>query len=222
MGDRPGRGTTPTPDVLTNAVTSALPAQNSTMPVSKPLVAALAALAVGVSAAAAFESVYRISFRPRSDREQLRSVPAPGPDRPALTLRLVDSGGIGIPIDEGWGADYSHDRRTFREVIQRDPPYVDVAAFQRVERQWQSYVDQMLAYGSNGITVPLLLELIDFDRVGSRPGSGVARGVYDPGSSFLGRHAAVRREFAPLFDWTARRGMQVFLDTVMLAVTPPL
>ena len=40
--------------------------------------------------------------------------------------------------------------------------------------------------------------------------------------TFRARHAAVRRAFGPLFEWTARRGMRVFLTTDMLTVTPPL
>ena len=40
-----------------------------------------------------------------------------------LPLRLVDIGGVGIPLDE-WGQNYSHDRRVFRDVILESSPYV--------------------------------------------------------------------------------------------------
>jgi len=134
---------------------------------------------------------------------------------------MVDSGGIGIPFDERWGDDYSHDRRTFREVIREDPPYIDSAAFKRVELEWRAYIDRMRGYGNNAVAVPLLLELIDFERLyldATVPGAP----VYEAASPYLARHAAVRRNLGPLFDWTAQRGMQVFLDTDMLTVTPPL
>src|SRR5262249_28602027 len=137
-----------------------------------------------------------------------------------LTLRLVDSGGVGIPLD-GWGRDYSHDRRVFHDAILQGPPYVDAGAFSRIESEWRAYVERMLQYGNNAISVPLLVELIDFDRVTSgdqAPGTA----VYDRASPFLARHAAIRDSFAPLFEWTDRRGMQVFLESDMLTLSSPL
>jgi hypothetical protein len=104
-------------------------------------------------------------------------------------------------------------------VLLDKAPYVDAAAFQRVEQDWHAYVERMLAYGNNAMAVPMLLELIDFDRVKTADGSSV---YGDGDETFRARHAAVRRAFFPLFDWTARRGMQVFLTTDMLTVTPPL
>ena len=100
-----------------------------------------------------------------------------------------------------------------------EAPYVDAAAFQRVEQDWHAYVERMLAYGNNAMAVPMLLELIDFERVKTADGSSV---YGDGDETFRARHAAVRRAFGPLFEWTARRGMQVFLTTDMLTVTPPL
>lgn len=196
------------------------------MPGPKPAIFAAGTITVALTVALAFESVYHISIRARPPEPLLsstntieaRRVPA----RPALALRLVDSGGVGIPLTGEWGKDYSHDRRTFREVILEEPPYVDAAAFQRVDLEWRSYVDRMLEYGNNAIAVPLLLELIDFDRLSPSEGSLGGRSVYDAESPFRARHAAVRRAFGPLFEWTRLRGMRVFLETDMLALTPPL
>ncbi len=194
------------------------------MPGPKPLLFAALSLATALTAALAFESVYVVSIRTRPPDPLLARTNAAGAARadPPLALRLVDSGGVGIPIGDAWGADYSHDRRTFREAILEGPPYVDVAAFQRVDQEWRAHVERMLEYGNNAIAVPLLLELIDFDRLNSPGTVGGATTVYDSDSPFRARHAAVRRHFAPLFDWTAGRGMQVLLDTDMLALTPPL
>ena len=98
---------------------------------------------------------------------------------------------------------------------------MDGAAFARVELEWRSYVARMVEYGNNAIAVPLLVELMDFNRV-KPAGTSAGVPVYDAGSPFLARHAAIRSRFGPLFDWTDRQGMQVFLDADMLTVTPPL
>ena len=183
-------------------------------------------IATALTTALAFESVYDISVRPRES--DLLAVPtkaidvATGAAQLPLPLRLVDSGGVGVSLSGEWGTDYSHARRVFHDVILLQPPYVDEAALRRVEREWHAYVERMLEYGNNAITVPLLLELIDFDRAPLPKEPARERPIYDPESPFRARHTAVRRRFAPLFDWTHRRGMQVFLDTDMLTLTPPL
>jgi hypothetical protein len=174
----------------------------------KPIVAGVLTTGLALVAVLAFESFYDIRVGPRRAGIQAESIPALREGAP-LPLRLVDSGGVGVPL-AGWGTDYLHDQRAFREAILKDPPYVDEAAFQRLDRQWRAYVNRMLEYGNNAIAIPLLLELIDFDT------------VYERGSPFLARHAVVRRHFAPLLEWTARRGMQVFLSADMLTLTPPL
>jgi hypothetical protein len=184
---------------------------------SRASLAGVVVIAVALAPAVGFERVYDLSFRVR----QPDPLAAPSNQPPVTTplpLRLVDSGGVGIPLD-AWGSDYSHDRRAFRRVILEDPPYVDAAEFARVERDWRLHVERMLEYGNNAIAVPLLLELMDFDRVRLPDGSPA---VYDADSDFRARHAAVRRSFAPLFDWTAKRGMQVFLDADMPSLTAPL
>lgn len=196
------------------------------MPPIKPLIVGVAIGAIALMAALAFESVYRISIRDRQP-EPLESV-ASAADittpaaTPTFALRLVDSGGVGIPLSGNWGTDYSHDRRAFREVILTDPPYVDSAAFDRVAGDWRSYVERMLEYGNNAVVVPLLLELMDFDRVSASSSSPDANPVYASDGDFPARHAAVRSHFGQLFDWTTQRGMQVFLDTDMLTLTQPL
>ena len=68
----------------------------------------------------------------------------------ALPLRLVDSGGVGIPATDEWGKDYSHDLRAFRDVILERPPYVDATALEAVARQWHAYVERMRRYDRLG------------------------------------------------------------------------
>jgi hypothetical protein len=183
---------------------------------AKLLAVGLIQIVLALSAALAFESVYKIEVRPRPPDALAHAGTKPA-HRQALSLRLVDSGGVGIPLAGDWGNDYSHDLRVFREVILQEAPYVDEAAFRRIDRQWRVYVERMRAYGNNAIVIPLLLELIDFDRVsGARGGHA----IYDADSPFRTRHAAVRDHFVPLLEWTNQHGMQPFLGTDMLALTP--
>jgi len=163
-----------------------------------------------------FESAYDLSFDPRgADPQAAQAVPGE-----PLSLRLVDSGGVGIAMESGWGADYSHARRVFHDVILNEPPFVNATAFERVEREWRAYVEQMVEYGNNAIAVPLLLELIDFDR--AHRSNGGAEPIYAKDSSFRRQHQVLRQRFGPLFAWTVQQGMQVFLDADMLSLTPPL
>jgi hypothetical protein len=185
----------------------------------KPLAFAAVSIGLALAGALAFESVYDVTVRTRPvESSLLQSVPQPSAPLP---LRLVDSGGVGVPVGVSWGGDYSHDSRVFREVILRDAPFVDGQALGRVDRQWRTYVGRMLEYGNNGIVVPLLLELIDFDRV-TRAAGETGNSVYGADPVFLARHAAVRRSFEPIFEWTGRQGMPVFLSSDMLALTRPL
>ena len=193
------------------------------MPPLKPAIFAAVALTVSLVAASAFESVYEISVRarpPETFASPTKSRTASLPGLPALPLRFVDSGGVGISVAGEWGKDYSHDRRIFRDVILEAPPYIDAAAFARIESDWRTYIDRMLAYGNNTIVVPMLLELIDFDRLPEQTGLRLA--VYDDASAFRARHAVLRDHFGRLFEWADKRGMKVFLDSDMLALTPPL
>jgi hypothetical protein len=122
------------------------------MPNRTPVLVAVAALVTGLSAGLAFDSVYDISITARPS-ESFRPPTAPGSattdsQQTAFSLRLVDTGGVGVPMAGDWGRDYSHDLRAFREAILEKPPYVDEAAFDRIERQWRAYVDRMVAYGN--------------------------------------------------------------------------
>ena len=70
---------------------------------------------------------------------------------------------------------------------------------------------------------PLTLRMADIGGVGIPLDSwGDNMAVYSAESTFRARHAAIRESFEPLFDWTDRHGMQVFLETDMLAVSSPL
>src|SRR5262245_14820541 len=131
-----------------------------------PPIALAVSIVAGLACGLAFESVYRVSARervyPMPVSATIGAASIADAEASPLFLRLVDSGGIGMPLSGEWGTDYSHDTRVFHEAILQHPPYVDETAFARVEQQWHAYVERMLAYGNNAISVPLFLELIDF------------------------------------------------------------
>ncbi|MGH9161979.1 MAG: hypothetical protein ACRD2X_18585 [Vicinamibacteraceae bacterium] len=191
---------------------------------AKLLALGLIQILLALSAALAFESLYEIEVQPRppdpvAARARAATASTEPPSRQPLALRLVDSGGVGIPLAGDWGKDYSHDLRVFREVILEDAPYVDEAAFRRVDRQWRTYVERMRTYGNNAIVIPLLLELVDFDRVSA---ARTGHPIYGADSPFRARHRVVRRYLGPLLEWTNQHGMRPFLGTDMLALTPSL
>lgn len=197
-------------------------AERQTVTRSRPYLAAALVVAASLTAALAFERVYDIRIRTRPP-DPLATTTNQGSDASAgspLPLRMVDIGGVGIPLDS-WGNNYSHDRRVFRDAILEKAPYVDTTAFQGIQQQWHSYVDRMVEYGNNAISVPLLLEFIDFNRV-TRPDESPGAAVYDAASPFRAQHAAIREAMTPLFDQADRRGMQVFLEADMLALSAPL
>jgi hypothetical protein len=161
---------------------------------------------------------------------RIRTLPAPVATSPAqavslkprapsspLPLRLVDTGGVGIPADaEGWGRDYFHNTQAFHDLILLEPPYVDERAFRGVQEDWGRYLDRMAAYGNNGVVVGVFLELLDFDRLpGGKP-------VYEAGSPYRERHRVLRERFAELFGAARARGFRVLLKTDMLTLTEPL
>lgn len=192
------------------------------MPRWKPILVVAVVIAAGVIAGLAFDRVYDIQMRrrPTDPLARTAAVPLDAGARAPLTVRLVDIGGVGIPLDT-WGTDYSHDRRVFHDAILTEAPYLDTSAFRRIEGEWHAYVERMREYGNNAIAVPLLLELIDFDRVTSRT-RPTGEAVYEQASSYRARQAAVRRAFGPLFEWTARQGMEVYVEADMLTLSAPL
>lgn len=137
---------------------------------------------------------------------------------PALSLRLVDLGAVGVPQDpQRWdSSNYSHHQRHFEDALIAGPPFVDEAEFSAAEQQFREYVQRMIAYGNNGIVVEAFLEFIDFDRVGS------GQDIYPADSEYRDRHATLREHFGRLFQYAEDMGMQVILYSDMLALTPPL
>src|SRR5262245_55110877 len=86
--------------IAANLMSSPLQSHTPSMPRTTALIYGGVIVTVALTAALAFHSVYRISIRPRPP-DPVLSMPAaarlPAADQP-LPLRLVDSGGVGIPL----------------------------------------------------------------------------------------------------------------------------
>ena len=136
---------------------------------------------------------------------------------PALPLRIADFGSVGvIPDAENWGNDYSHNLRHLEKAIMPHPPYIDRTQFDRVESEFRAYVDLLAAKGINGLIVPFLLEFINFDRVED------GNAVYGVDDNFRRRHLALRKNFKHLFEYARLKGIDIFLYSDMVILTPPL
>ena len=137
---------------------------------------------------------------------------------PAMSRRLVDLGGVGIPQDPArWDpTNYSHHLRAFEDVFLPEAPYIDPVKFAEVQAQFADYVQRMIAYGNNGIVMPGFLEFINFDKVGD------GHEIYPADSEYRARHLALRAAYNQLIDYAHAMGMDVYLNTDMLALTPPL
>lgn len=137
---------------------------------------------------------------------------------PALPYRFVDMGAVGLPYDPtNWDSeDYSHHDHAYEDVILPTAPYIDEAAFARVKKEFQDYVQRMIAYGNNGLVFSGLLEFVNFDRVGS------GHEIYGQESEYRERHRVLREKFGELFKYTHENGMRVILKTDMVALTAPL
>lgn len=144
------------------------------------------------------------------DRLDLRS-------RPAIPDRFVDWGGVGIlPDSTNWGTDYKHHSGALEHVIGLDPPYIDAHQFRQVERQFETYVQRVVASGYNGIVVDGFIRFVDFENVGD------GESVYGPASDFRPRHDVWRAAYGRLYRHARDAGLKVVMVTDMLALTRPL
>ncbi|MGD2077582.1 MAG: hypothetical protein PVH18_04335 [Chloroflexota bacterium] len=137
---------------------------------------------------------------------------------PEMRYRFVGMGGVGIVPDEAlWRAhDYSHNSRAFERVVLAESPYIDQAEMDRVNQQFQEYIQRMISFGYNGIIFDGFLEYVDFAKIGD------GYQVYGPESEYRARHAALREAFGEMLRYADEMGMQVIFKTDMLAFSDPL
>lgn len=185
--------------------------------------AAAIALFLGWQATGQLNKALAIKFadkelpRPRSFLAQPPSPPAAPVAAKQLQLRLVDEGAVGIlPDPEHWGDNYSHNVRAYQHVVLPQAPWIDDRAFAGVEAQWRSYIDQVAKLGYNGVVVHGFLEFVSFSKVGD------GRAVYGADPLYTDRHRALLQQFRRLFQYSAAKGLPVYLLTDMVALTPAL
>ena len=134
-----------------------------------------------------------------------------------LPLRIADFGSVGvIPDAENWGNDYSHNLRHLEKAIMPNTPYIDRAQFNQAESEFKTYIDLLAADGINGLIVPFLLEFINFDRVED------GKTIYGEDDNFRHRHLELRKNFKRLFEYARQKGIDIFLYSDMVMLTPPL
>lgn len=189
------------------------------------------ALLAGALAAAAFENRLRLEYRARTlprapsflyeaglaDRAGAASDRAAPERLSALPLRIVDEGGVGILANaEQWGRDYSHHTLAFEHMFVDRAPFIDEPAFAVIERDWETYITRMHAFGYTGVSVRRFLELVNFDLL--EDGAQIYP-ANDPGRA---QRRAVRAAFQRLLKRATARNMQTYLYTDMAAVNTPL
>jgi len=134
-----------------------------------------------------------------------------------LALRLVDIGGVGvIPDSLKWGDNYSHNVRQFENVIMADSPYVHENNFKTVEKDFRKYIDLVDSLGANGMVFDGFLEFVNFDSIGN------GYDVYPKESAGRAQHLALRKYFGKLFIYAKSRGIDIYLNTDMVALTTVL
>jgi hypothetical protein len=130
--------------------------------------------------------------------------------RSALPFRMVDLGAVGVTPDPAqWrsGDDYSHVSRAFEDAYLEHAPYVDRAALADDYAEWDAFLRHVLADGYTAVAWPGFIEYADLPAASAEDRD---------------RAAALRAAFEPFWDRAHELGMEVFLRTDMLALTPEL
>ncbi|WP_293780580.1 hypothetical protein, partial [uncultured Aeromicrobium sp.] len=162
------------------------------------------------TAGGAAQGLVALADRIRSGREPwVTTVLAP-----ALGLRMVDLGAVGVQAAEShWhgGEDYTHASRAFEDVLLPDAPYVDREALERHRPGFERFVRQAIAHGYNAVAVPGFLEYARFDDIAAASDE-----------ELRARATALRDAFGPWWQYASEQGLAVYLRTDMLALTDPL
>ncbi|MBD5786647.1 hypothetical protein IF650_10690 [Cellulosimicrobium terreum] len=173
--------------------------------------------------AGAAHGLYEVADRVRTGRDALPAGPGEAGDgvvtEPALGMRLVDKGAVGIePDPQDWrtGDPYSHNGGSFADTIRSAAPYVDPESLDDDAADLRGYVAHQLRQGYNGVVIPGFLEYVSFAGVGD------GTEIYAAGDEHAARARAMQESFGPLWQEADDVGMDVYLQTDMLMLTTPL
>jgi hypothetical protein len=139
-------------------------------------------------------------------------------DASRLGMRMTDLGAVGVDPDPAlWeeGTDYSHASKAFTDVILAEPPYIDEAALADAYEDFDVFLRHTLAAGFTAVAFPGFVEFVTFDDVPGGP-------IYLEGDDHREKAFALVEAFSPMWNRAEELGVDVFLRTDMLALTPPL
>ncbi len=176
-----------------------------------------AGLLAGYLASRGLEGFLALEVREKDFPELNTVYPEPDAGAEPVPLRMSDMGGVGIPADTaGWGDDYSHHTRLFEEVFLEASPFADTLVFRRELEKLSLFSGRMKRYGFNAMVMPWFLELINFDLVGD------GKQIYGDASPYRRRHNSLQPLMDEWFRLASDSGLSTYLQTDMVAFTPPL
>ena len=133
-------------------------------------------------------------------------------------LRMLELAGVGIrPDTAAWGGDYRHTAERFDGVFSNTPPYVNQEAFGHFKEELRTYIAQMAEFNYNALLLGGFLPLISFDKVGD------GQAIYAPDDSvYTAVQESQRIAYGELMDIVKNLGLDVYISTDMVALSPPL
>lgn len=176
-------------------------------------------LAIGFVIATEINGSLGITYHQKETPESGNSSVIPSTHDTAKTLgiRLIDMGGVGIvPDTVNWGNNYEHNVHRFEDMIRASAPFIDTAAFQRIEKELNIYVNRIKEFNYTGIVFPGFLEFVNFDSVGN------GFEIYPKNNIYRLRHTAFRNYFSKLIEIAHQNGLKVYMGSDMATFTTPL
>jgi hypothetical protein len=176
-------------------------------------------LAIGFIIATEINGFLGITYSQKKTPESgiKSTIPATYDSARTLGIRLIDMGGVGIiPDTNNWGNNYEHNVHRFEDMILDSLPFIDTAAFDRVEKELTIYVNRIKEFNYSGIVFPGFLEFVNFDSVGN------GFEIYPQNSIYRLRHNAFRNYFSKLIEVAHQNGLKVYMGSDMATFTTPL
>lgn len=176
-------------------------------------------LAIGFIIATKINGFLGITYSPKKTHESgnYSVIPSTCDSTRTLGIRLIDMGGVGIiPDTINWGNNYEHNVHRFEDMIMDSSPFIDTAAFDRVEKELTIYVNRIKEFNYNGIVFPGFLEFVNFDSVGN------GFEIYPQNNIYRLRHTAFKKYFSKLIEVAHQNGLKVYMGSDMATFTTPL